>query len=152
MTRDAFMDLLRRATADSIDFAKRFVTNDLPAAVRYRVLLSQSFDGNATSEDRVYPEDEGREIECLSPDEVGDLLSREQRCPAWIDVSVEAQSSTETLVRLLCCGRFVNDPRRMYYMIGGMGPFGIKSPDLPLGFVEGETKFTLPMVKPCRSR
>ncbi len=152
MTRDAFIDLLDKATAASVEFAKRYVDNELSEAVRYRVLLNQSFDGNAKSAERVYPEDDGREYECLLRDEVGALLSRDQRCPAWIDVSVEAQSSTETLVRLLCCGRFVNDPQRMYNVTRGMGPFLIKSPDFPPGFADGKTKFSLPRIRPCSSR
>lgn len=153
MTRDDFTSLLKKATAAAVEFARRYVENDLPSSVRYRVLLNQSHDANATSAERVYPEDTGREHKCLSLDEVGILLVRDDRCPAWIDVSVESHSSEETHVRLLCCGRFVNDPRLMYYTNSGTGPFDIKSPELPFGFVDGRSRrFTLPTTMPCDSR
>jgi hypothetical protein len=148
MTRGEFVYLLRQATLASWEFAKRYVDNDLPEAVRYHVLLNQSFDGNATAVERVYPEDDGREYACLTESEVVSLLFRDERCPEWIDVSVESQSATESILRLDCCGRFTDDPRLMYYSSRGMGPFGIKSPNLPFGLKQG-SKFKLPIVQPC---
>lgn len=148
MRRDTFIEFLNKATDASVAFANMYVDNDLPAPVRYLVLMNQSYDAHATVDEWVYPEDDGREVECQSVDEVANLLVRNERCPAWSDVSVEAQSSTETIVHLWCCGRFVNDLHRMYYTSRGMGPFGIKSPVFPIGFENGGTKFTLPMVKP----
>lgn len=145
MTRSEFNDLLRKATAASVNFARRYVENDLPEAVRFRVLLNQSADNPAETAVRMYPEDVGREFSGLSEEEVCNLLLRDGRCPQWVDVSVEAQSPTDTRVCLRCCGRFTDDTQRMYYSGGGMGPFGIKSPGLPLDFKEG-TKFRVPMV------
>ena len=150
MTRSEFMSLLAKATTASVDFARRYVENDLPEAVRFHVLLNQSYDGNATADERVYPEDDGREYSCLSAHEVGNALLRDGRCPEWIDISVEAQSATDTRVCLLCCGRFTDDQHRMYYTDRGMGPFGIKSPALPFGYKEG-TRFRVPMVRPVAS-
>jgi hypothetical protein len=150
MTRSEFMNLLTKATTASVDFARRLVENELPQAVRFHVILNQSYDGNATAEERVYPEDDGREYLCLSAEEVGSVLLREGRCPEWVDVSVEAQSATDTRVQLLCCGRFTDNPRRMYYTDRDMGPFGIKSPVLPFGYKQG-TRFRVPMVQPCAS-
>ena len=88
MTRTEFNNLLRKATAASIDFARRYVENDLPAAVRFHVLLNQSYDADATAEERVYPEDNGREYSCLREDQVVDEIFRDGRCPEWIDVHV----------------------------------------------------------------
>jgi hypothetical protein len=145
MTRLEFLELLRTATASSVAGARRLVENELPELVRYHVLLNQSFDGHADSEDRVFPEDEGREFLCLSEEEVADVLLRDGQCPAWIDIFVEAQSKNDTRVCLLSCGRFTEDKGRMYYSARGMGPFGVKSPALPPDFKDG-TKFSLPVI------
>jgi hypothetical protein len=147
MTRSEFICLLTKATAASLDFARRFVENELPESVRFHVLLNQSYDGHAKADERVYPEDDGRELPFLSSEGVADLLVRDDRCPEWIDVAVEAQGDHQTLVQLLCCGRFTDDERRMYYARQGTGPFGIKSPNLPSDYVEG-TRFRLPRVQP----
>lgn len=137
MTESEFRELLLAATDHAIGFAKRYVVQDLPSSAKYHVLLNQSFDGYATADEVVYPQDDGREISFASADEVVALLYRDGRCPEWIDVAVEAAGPNFTLVRLLCCGRFTDDLEKMYYRREGRGPFGIKSPDLPPGYVEG---------------
>jgi hypothetical protein len=147
MTRDQFIVLLQKASVASVDFARRYVLNRLPEAHRYHVVLNQSFDGNATPEERVYPEDDGSEHTSISVEGVADLLLRDGRCPEWIDVSVEAEGADYTLLRLLCCGRYSEDQRRMYYTDRGMGPFGIKSPSFPPDYTDGGT-FTIPKVQP----
>lgn len=148
MTRSEFMSLLAKATNASVDFARRYVENDLPETVRFHVLLNQSYDGNAGADDRVYPKDDGCELPSVTPDGVADALVRDGRCPEWIDVAVEAEGSDHTLMRLLCCGRYTNDESRMYYTRQGTGPFGIKSPNVPFGYAEG-SKFRIPKVQPC---
>ena len=98
---------------------------------------NQSFDGNTTTDEVVFPEDNGREVNAASAEEVLKLLYRDGCCPEWIDIAAEAVGQDFTLLRLLCCGRFTNDLRKMYYQDRGMGPFGIKSPALPPDFAEG---------------
>ncbi len=151
MTRSEFMSLLAKATTASVDFARRYVENDLPESVRFHVFLNQSHDGNAKADERVYSEDDRREFPSVTSDEVADVLLRDGRCPEWIDVAVEAEGRDYTLLRLLCCGRYTADEARMYYTQQGTGPFGIKSPNLPLGYAEG-TRFRIPGVQPCASR
>ena len=102
MTRSEFMSRLAKATNASVDFARRYVENDLPETVRFHVLLNQSYDGNAGADDRVDPEDDGRELPSVTPDGVADALVRDGRCPEWIDVAVEAEGGDHTLIRLLC--------------------------------------------------
>lgn len=148
MTCDEFANLLRQATKSSIDLAARYVENDLPQTARYNVLLNQSYDGHATPDDLLYPADNDRECLNVTEQEVVRLLCRDGRCPAWIDVSVVAQSSANTLVCLQCCGRYTDNLSKMYYTASGLGPFGVKSPVLPRGFVEG-SKFRLPVVTDC---
>jgi hypothetical protein len=147
MTRVEFIGLLHKASVASVDFARRYVRNRLPDTYRYHLALNQSFDGHATPEERVFPEDDGREHTSVSMEGVADLLLRDGRCPEWIDVSVEAEGADYTLLRLLCCGRYSEDRSRMYYTDRGMGPFGIKSPTLPPGYAD-EGTFTIPKVQP----
>jgi len=148
MTRSEFIALLNKATTAAMGFARTCVDNELPETVRFHVYLNQSFDGHATAEERVYPEDDGRELDCVSEEEVANAIFRDGRCPGWIDISVAAQSATHTQVDLVCCGRYTDNPRLMYYTARGMGPFGIKSPMMPVGFKEG-TRFRLPLVLSC---
>lgn len=145
MTSDEFRIRLNLVAAEAVVFARAFVENELSDAVRFHVFLNQSHDGNATAQERVFPEDDGREFGCLTDQEVVDVLFRDGCCPEWIDVAVEGQSSTETRVRLLCCGRYTSDDRLLYYQDRKTRPFAVKSPDLPPRFEAGE-KFRLPVI------
>ena len=137
MTQQQFSQHLNDASQHALTFARRYVGDNLSGSFHYHVLLNQSFDGNAPETGRVFPEDDGREYSSLSVDEVVNVLLRESRCPEWIDIAVEAASDSFTLMRLLCCGRFTDDPKQFYYTSGGTGPFGIKSPNLPINHREG---------------
>src|SRR5437763_1764388 len=132
MTRSAFMSLLTKATAASVSFARRYVENDLSETVRFHVRLNQSYDASTKADERVYREDDGREFSFVTSNRVADLLVRDGRCPEWIDIAVEAEGDGYTLIQLLCCGRYTPDETRLYYTRQGTGPFGIKSPNLPL--------------------
>ncbi|HMN42234.1 MAG TPA: hypothetical protein PKE29_15420 [Phycisphaerales bacterium] len=125
--------------------------NDLPETARFHVFLNQSHYGHAAAEERVYPEDNGREYPCLTLEQAAGVLVRDGRCPEWIDVWVEGHSASDTRICLLCCGRWTDDPGRMYYTSRGMGPFGIKSPALPVGFKRGD-RFSIPTLQPCPSQ
>lgn len=109
MTRDEFQNRLNSAAAEAIVFARAFVENVLSDAARFHVLLNQSYDRNAAAQERLFPEEDGRAFDCLTDQEVVELLFRDGCCPEWIDVAVEGQSSTGTRVRLLCCGRYTSD-------------------------------------------
>lgn len=145
MTHVELSRLLAEASRHAFVFARQFAENDLPESFRYHVLLNQSFDGNASEGERVYPEYDGVEHSSVSADDAVNVLVRDGRCPAWIDVSVEAENASFTLIRLLCCGRYTDDPKRFYYTYQGTGPFGIKSPDLPSGYREN-MRFMLPKI------
>ena len=87
--------------------------------------------------------DSHQDLTRISAETVVALLHRDGRCPEWIDVSVEAIGTGFTLLRLLCCGRYTDDRKKMHYDDQGLGPFGIKSPVLPPNYVEG-SKFDIP--------
>jgi hypothetical protein len=146
MTQAEFHAMLICASFLALRFGKGFVTQDLPVDLfRYQVWLNQSHDGNRMEDEVVYPADDGKVLEGFSEQEVVGLLYRDGRCPEWIDVQVEAVGAGVTVFRLDCCGRYTDDKRRMYYSKRGLGPFGVKSPDLPPGFKEGD-RFALKVV------
>jgi hypothetical protein len=43
---------------------------------------------------------------------------------------------------LLCAGRYTEDINEIYYHKNGTGPFGVKSPNLPIDYTNG-SKFNL---------
>ncbi|MFA6172348.1 MAG: hypothetical protein WC701_01560 [Kiritimatiellales bacterium] len=139
MRREAFHSQLLAATFSALRFGQDYVKNRLPLNVRYIAVLNQSYDNNRKPDELVYPEDEGRIESDLTDTAVVDLLHRDDRCPQWIDIAVAGADKNTTLLRLLCCGRYHGDESRMYYYESGLQPFGIKSPDLPVGWEEGIT-------------
>ena len=143
MTDADFRVMLIASSFIAVRFGQQFVTQKLPFEFRYQAHLNYSCDDHATQDDVLYPEDEGRVVWCDSEDDVVTLLSRNDRCPQWIDIAVSRIGDTFTELQLLCCGRFTNDRNKMYYSDRGTGPFGIKSPNLPFDYQDGTT-FLLP--------
>lgn len=136
MTQDEFTALLMRCTVDCVAFCRGYVIDVLPDAVLYTVRLNQSCDVHPLHDDEVvFPEDSSVPPGLLcgrSAQQTADLLWREGRIPEWVDMSVVDASSEHTHVGLLCCGRFTANAQRWYYAHRGNGPFGIKSPVLPV--------------------
>ena len=147
MTREAFADLLHRASLLDRDFASQHVHNVLPASFRYLVHLNQSHDWEPLRPDqRVFPGDAatfGESIGPLEAESVVALLWREGHIPEWVDISVEHMDAEHTYLGLLCCGRFTSDDSRLYYARADQGPFGIKSPRLPPRWAESNERFEL---------
>jgi hypothetical protein len=135
--------LLRKATARAIVFARQFVSNSLPDACEYNLHLNQSYDAQVAEGDLTFPEDVGVMRPGVSVEEVVETLYRHGCCPVWIDISVEAVVGAKTRVRLLCAGRYSRNDSSLYYVDRGVGPFGIKGPDLPSDYQDGQ-KFALP--------
>ena len=115
MTESEFYTLLLTASYNAREFAERYVMQELPIVLRFHVQLNQSYDGSATAEEVLYPEDDGKEVDRISAETVVALLCRDGRCPEWIDVSVEAVGSGFTLLSLFCCGRYTDNRKKMYY-------------------------------------
>ena len=143
MTEADFRVLLIASSFMAVRFGQRYVTQTLPFNFRYDVRLNRSCDDHATPDDVLYPDDNDRVVYCNAESDVVSLLSRDGRCPQWIDVSAARVGDTFTELELLCCGRFTNDRDKMYYTDRGTGPFGIKSPNLPPNYQDGTT-FSLP--------
>jgi hypothetical protein len=64
-------------------------------------------------------------------------LWRDGHVPQWINVAVLTETGTETIVELLCCGRFTADETRLYPVDEGRPPFHVLSPMLPPSYDGG---------------
>ncbi len=139
-----FAKNLNNAAVAARDFARGYVEENLPDEMRYVVCLGCSYDGNPLSEDeKTFPEDYNEpERKCSSQDEVVKLLWRQGMVPEWINVEVDDVDSRNTVIKLICCGRFSSNKRTMYHPTEGRAPFHVLGPSLPLDYVEG-VKFPL---------
>lgn len=142
MTNEAFFELLMTSSKLAYDFAKNFVADELPVNFKYSVNLNESFDDRNSTLFGSFPDDNDKSVELIDAEEVVELLCRNNKIPVWIDISVEGIFNQQTVFRLLCAGRYSSAEQELYYVKNGTGPFGIKSPALPVDFVEGE-KFKL---------
>jgi hypothetical protein len=135
MDRDIFLDRLLGASKLCQEFAKTLVSDSLPAACMFWVLLNCSYDGNALKDGEVvFPNDvqeHGDRIGPLLADEVVSLLWRDGMIPEWIDISVYDADERITYFKLGCCGRFTRQEQLLYYPSSDVSPFGIKSPPFP---------------------
>jgi hypothetical protein len=146
MQKDEFRDLLMKATIWSKEFAERFVKNKLPDDNIYRIQLNMSSDDPTLTQFDRYPEDEGKIVEDADLDQVVTTLCRNAKVPVWIDINVRLIKKQKTVFTLLCAGRYSDDPKELYYNSSGQGPFGIKSPVLPVGYSDG-VKFNITEVR-----
>jgi len=146
MTRDEFSLLLAQCTRQCVDLAKRYIVEALPESYTYQLLPNQSCDDHQLEDDQtLYPEDSQPSLDdhiSLDHDGVVNFLWRNGATPEWIDISVVDITASETVIELLCCGRFTGISTRLYYHAQGTGPFGIKSPALPADYIDG-AKFNL---------
>lgn len=142
MNRETFQEHLLRSAELAVSFARKYVLNDLPDQVVYLVHPNQSCDENPRrGDEETYPEDTQKDDQPLTftkAEAVVDYLWRNEKIPEWIDISVGGEDREHTYLQLLCCGRFTSMEKFMYYLDGGLPPFGIKSPNLPPGHVTSE--------------
>ncbi len=110
-------------------FAERYVKTELKTNFKYNIIFT---DTNAESKMKFD----------LVDVEVVDMLYIKNKVPIWIDINVLKSSKTETTFNLLCSKDYSSNDEEYYYKHNGSGPFGIKSPNLPMNFKEGD-KFVL---------
>jgi len=127
-----------RAADSAVDFARKYVLNELPNQRKFLVHPNQSFDGNPLCEDEeTYPgetQSEDEPIIFTTVEAAVDYLWRNKKVPEWIDISVGGEDGEHTFLQLLCCGRFTATDELLYHRDGGVAPFSIKSPVLPPGY------------------
>jgi hypothetical protein len=136
---DGTSDLFRQlagAARRAVDFAREFVEEHLPAAVRFRVELNSSYDGNPLhTDERVYPDDRrvhlAEHIARMEMEGLVELLWRDGAIPEWINLSVESADEEATLIHVESCGRFTANDALLYYEHEGRTPFHVLGPALP---------------------
>ena len=121
MEKSEFESLLIKSSGYSYEFAKNYLVNDLPEIFKYTLQFNDY-----------------EEKELKSVLEVVDLLYKNGEVPVWIDISVDNIYKKFTVFKLLCSNEYSSDVEQLYYYKRGTGPFGIKSPYLPLYFKEGD--------------
>lgn len=142
MTKQEFSFHLQEASLLALKFAERYVKNKLTTDFKYNVIFTPAHHTIYSDLFDFYPEDEGIIKLNLTENEVIDLLYRNNKIPVWIDINVLKSSKKSTTFNLLCAGRYSDNKEEFYYKENGSAPFGVKSPQLPINYKEGE-KFIL---------
>lgn len=138
MTKREFLFHLNGASIMALKLAKNYVKNKLTTDFKYDVILNVSTDSPNLLQFDIYPEDHGKIELGLTDQEVVTLLYRNGKVPVWIDINVLKSNRRSTTFNLLCSGRYSSDKEEYYYNDNGSGPFGIKSPTLPIDYNEGK--------------
>ncbi len=138
MERDQLARRLHLATTRAVDFSQQFVWNVLPAACQYLVSLSR--EGAKYSPrvgEMIYPEDAQREEEFVGPVDVAGVVAlvwRAGKIPEWINISVHSADEVTTYLELVCCARFTDQERLLYFPLSDTCPFQVRGPVLPPGW------------------
>lgn len=142
MTKQEFLFQLKGASLVALKFAERYVKDKLATDFKYNTIFTPPNIYGDVDQFDIYPEDEGLIKLNLTDIEVVDLLYRKNKVPIWIDINVLKSSRKTTTFNLLCAGRYSDNKDEYYYRDNGSAPFGIKSPQFPVGYKDGE-KFRL---------
>jgi hypothetical protein len=131
MDRTTLEARLRVAARQAVEYARRYVLEELPNEAMFRVYPNRSFDKHPLVGDEVvFPGDSLPEGAFHGPWSVGqvvEFLWRGGKVPEWIDVTVEDVGGSHTVMSLLCCGRFTSQDDLLYHRDGGRPPFSVKS-------------------------
>lgn len=139
MTKYDFETYLIAASYYAVNIAEKFfVKEKLKYDFVYSLDLNQSGDDCSDPDFDYYPEDDGKKYENQTIKEVVELLCRDNKVPVWIDVHAKKLLKNATEITLFVAGRYTDKKEKMYYNKRGLGPFGVKSPVLPIGWVEGK--------------
>ncbi|MEL7242261.1 MAG: hypothetical protein AAGM40_07930 [Cyanobacteria bacterium J06573_2] len=132
-SRDNFEKSLIQAANRAREFTQKYVTNNLPTKIKFKVYLNCSSDHGSMREGELrITEDWEIEIyEFETPQEVVNLIWMEGKIPEWINVTVESENGESTTIALICCGRFSSNPRHIYHILQGLPPFQVVRPALP---------------------
>ncbi|BAY81788.1 hypothetical protein NIES267_12650 [Calothrix parasitica NIES-267] len=132
-SKDNFEKSLIQAANQAREFTQKYVTNNLPERIQFKVYLNCSYDEHAMREGelRITRDWENEIYEFDTPAEVINLIWIEGKIPEWINVKVESENGKSTTVALICCGRFSSNPRHIYHILQGLPPFQVVGPPLP---------------------
>ena len=147
-SKSNFENSLIKAANRAREFTQKYITNNLPKEIQFKVYLNCSYDEHTMTEGelRITRNWEIENYEFETPQEVVDLIwiessalrrfppfkqLRKGKIPEWINVTVESENGESTTVALICCGRFSSNPRHIYHILQGLPPFQVVSPPLP---------------------
>lgn len=136
MDREVFAARFAESTRAAWRFAESLVSERLPEPLVFRVRLNQSYDGHAPRPGELrFPEDGAlRTAVALSRCDAETAVAtlwRDGHVPEWVNVGVVSETGTETVVEVVCCGRFTSDDSRLYHSEEGWPPFHVLGPALP---------------------
>jgi hypothetical protein len=140
--REIFVERFHAAAAAALSFARQYVLENLSDKLVFRVRLNQSHDSNLRPDQKVYPGDStpqrAYELHRCHAEEVVEALWRDGTVPEWVDIAVIGQTASETVMELLCCGRYTANESRLYHQQAGIAPFSVHGPTLPPGYKAGD--------------
>jgi len=143
MDRQIFAQRLATASRRAAEFARRFLEETLPADLLFRVHLNESYDGNATPEFVLFPEDSSDaavvQHKDVGLDDALEVLWRDGMVPQWVNLTVAAETGSATVIDVVACGRFTADESLLYHQQEGFAPFHVLGPTLPIGYKDGDT-------------
>jgi hypothetical protein len=135
MDQDLLAQRLELATKQTLEFTQQDVWNVLPARTQYLVFPSRyGAQHTVQTGEMVFLEDAQRNPRYVGPLDVAGVVAflwREGFIPAWIDMSVYAVDETTTYLELLCCARFTNQERLLYYRDSATCPILVCGPHIP---------------------
>lgn len=143
------------AAVASWEIARRYVVEDLPAPLLFRVRLDQSYDGDPAGSGGVgISEDISRRRaaalqRCDFETVVGELWC-DGRVPEWVNLAVVGRTGSSTIVEVVYCGRSTADEDRLYHLDEGRPPFHVLGPTLPVQY-DG-TRFSIHTRAECWDR
>lgn len=136
MDREVFAERFAASSRAAWEFARSLVSEDLPEPLVFRIRLNRSYDGHAPQPGEVrFPEDGSRRratalSRCDAETVVAELW-RDHHVPEWVNLAVIGETGTETVIEVVCCGRFTEDDSRLYHPEEGSPPFHVLGPVLP---------------------
>jgi hypothetical protein len=131
-----FIDAFDRAAALCHDFAQQFVTEELPASLRFDFLAA----GRPTDQTGRIKFLGGRlllpaQLRGVEPIRARKSLWVDGKVPQWINLSVHGMDAEHTYIEVAVCGRLTDDPAALYHQREGNPPFHVLGPALPPGWM-----------------
>lgn len=146
MEQELFYDRFVQSAKFAREFAQRYLIEELPNRFVFDLHLNASFDGNASSEFSLFPEDSNNETRLqtkrINEKSVCRWLYRDGMVPQWINFHVVGITSEATRIGIKACGRFTADEELLYHQHEGRPPFHVLGPSLPVGHQDG-VKFSI---------
>lgn len=131
-----FVAAFDRAAAACRDFARPFVTDELPASVRFDFAAARR-PTDATGRvkflgGRLLPP---AQLLGVEPARARKYLWVDGKVPQWINLGVRRADADHTYVEVSVCDRLVTEIAHMYHQREGNPPFHVLSPHLPPDWV-----------------